>query len=304
MELDPKEPKNVEPMPESGIERSNDINDDEPKFNAITASPVPLKVKIILGAAVILVAGSMYFTLKSSLTSAAPEEVVVVEEGEAPFLPQEIGSPEIKIGESDNVIDLFESNTIKIAGDSASSDADESSSTNDIIIHPPEDDALPNDLSNTQELNTSIEIDILSSKIKEIEERDTKRTHAVKTSIEIQEQALQRLATLMSKLDGLNLKLKTISNQAELPMKTSFVPQQKKVITRAQPKPAKSQAPPNAKLVGTDLWGGDRFVQIDYKGTIHLLALGETIEDWSISAISENSVTLQNNNGDSYELTK
>tara|TARA_R110001606_G_C15404703_1_gene654240 strand:+ start:31781 stop:32695 length:915 start_codon:yes stop_codon:yes gene_type:complete len=304
MELDPKEPKNVEPMPESGIERSNDINDDEPKFNAIKASPVPLKVKIILGAAVILVAGSMYFTLKSSLTSATPEEVVVVEEGDAPFLPQEIGSPEIKIGESDNVIDLFESNTIEIAGDSASSDAEESSSTNDIIIRPPEDDALPNDLSNTQELNTSIEIDILSSKIKEIEERDTKRTHAVKTSIEIQEQVLQRLATLMSKLDGLNLKLKTISNQAELPMKTSFVSQQKKVTTRAQPKPAKSQAPTNAKLVGTDLWGGDRFAQIDYKGTIHLLALGETIEDWRISAISENSVTLQNNNGDSYELTK
>lgn len=300
----------VEPMAQSGIEPTQHIVDDEPKFNTIKAQTIPLKYKLILIGAALVVTTAMYLTLKSSLDSPT-KDMDFTSEVEAPFLQQEESTPNINIDSSvDAEIDLFNVGTTEDDVNAEDKISNDESLSNAIVISPPLEEEIKPDQSSANGLDASIEIDILTSKINKLEERDTKRAEAVKTSIEIQTQSLNRLTGLMSKLDGLKVRLDTLTAQSKTSVKAIAPVEKKKVVSASSRATQINQAKPlsrpmtlQARLVGTDMWGGDRFAQIDYKGTIHLLGVGEAIDTWTITAIGNSQVTMQNKNGEINELT-
>lgn len=136
----------------------------------------------------------------------------------------------------------------------------------------------------------------------------------VKTSMELQEQAKQKLSSLVEKLDTLSEKIKLAESKPATPVvsnKTRRV-NQSQSERPARKQPARQRSAPKKQavrneisgtsLVGIDLWAGERFAQLEHKGSLHLLAVNESLGEWKVSSISSSKIVMQHKEGDIVEL--
>lgn len=125
----------------------------------------------------------------------------------------------------------------------------------------------------------------------------------VKTSLELQGQAKTRLTGLLKSLDSLSSQI-----QQEEKSKAVVRSKPKQTSPKVTQKPAKTEKktpikPSNIKLLGIDLWAGERFAQIEYNKELQLVAINESVGEWRVISIATTKVTLKNKQGDLIELT-
>lgn len=279
----------------SAIDELDSTDEDEPNFKTIKANAVPLRLKLIIGCITVVVGVAMYSSISQSFE---PKETLVLKaqpdfiSPEVPLNPTDTNISiesvsDITDGLQNNEIDLFALGSPDKPVQQIALDNQKEFESSDIVIRPPLD-------------NPNNEITILKSKLAELEERDIQQAQAVTTSIEIQSLSQNRLEALVSRLDNLNAKLEKVTKSEK----------SRAALSKAKAKPTdiKQNSPKkiylDAKLLGMDMWGGDRFAQINFKGTITLLAINESMGDWTVIDLKENSVTLRNKNGETHELTR
>lgn len=294
------------------------VDDDEPRFDKIKANPVSMKVKAALGASAVVAAGVLYYLLTNSpLNTENQSEISIpsfmtkaVAVEQPVQLPQPVQTTEPQ--STVKFIDPYVSKNSEIElfateppGDTANT---ETTSGNDAIVITPQEETQTVQVEPSQHvrLDNTHEIKILTDKIIQLEQKQATTSLASQTSIELQQRATTRLTALLTKLEQLNRHLATI--EAEKQVAIHQAKQKSAVIRTVKPQIPKqitrNKAPLKAKLVGLDMWGGDRFAQIEYEGSIQLVAQNEMVGDWKIVEIEDNSVRLKNKHGDTYELTK
>lgn len=277
----------------NAIDELESVGEDEPNFSTIKASAIPIRLKLIIGCIAVAVGVAMYYSISQSFE---PRELLEINE-QPEFIDPEIplyqpdtnlrieSTVDISNSVQNSEIDLFALGSPATPVQQDTLDNREDIETSDIVIRPQLD-------------SHNNEITILKSKLAELEERDTQQAQVVSTSIEIQSLSQNRLEALVTRLDNLNAKLDKATKSAK----------SRTIQAKVKPTPINQNLSKktylDAKLIGMDMWGGDRFAQINFKGTITLLTINESMGEWTVINLKENSVTLRNLNGETHELTQ
>ena len=223
--------------------------------------------------------------------------------GQGSELPPPAPSSDTKI----NVLDT-PSNDTKDA--SLKMPAPESGNTSDaIVIRPPASKPAP--IAKTENIENSKPYMALKSRLDELQSEQETHINIVKSGMELQSQGITKLNSLLGKLDNLTRELNTLAAQTkQVEAKAHTHHHTAKAISRnSHTLSTKHESKPkdhlaDTTLLGIDIWGGERFAQIEYQGKIHLLAVNEFIDNWRVVTINSENVTLKNNTGETVELTK
>ena len=176
-----------------------------------------------------------------------------------------------------------------------------------IVITPPAQSSSESPISNSETLNADLqeEVSQISSRLDEIEANESERITVVRSGIELHAQSVEKLNDLVRSLDDLKKELAALKTA---PVATGPKPASNKQATpqaapNIQAKPTIPNKTNELNLIGIDSWGGERFAQIEYSGEIHLLASNETIGGWRLESIAKDSVVVENQEGESFELS-
>lgn len=151
------------------------------------------------------------------------------------------------------------------------------------------------------------EVDLLSNRLKEIENRDADKITVIESGLELHEKSINKLNSLIGSLGTLKNELATLKAATLKSNKQTQVSQsdrnknQPESIQKNQPK-TRSRID-QLKLLGIDVWGGELFAQVEYKNQIHLLATNEMIGEWKVVSVSKERIMVRNQEGESFELS-
>jgi len=231
-------------------------------------------------------------------------------EGEIPSSSVIEIEPEELMGSTND--DLEEKSVLDIPADQQSSSFEQQILIDDsdpITITPPNQEVQTAAVNNS--FASKDELKDLKNTVGEMHAAQQERINVLKSGIDLQTVSIERLQALVQSLNELKSELKELK-QTSVPVQTSTT----KVGTKAPANPPKTSTSkpvqsqsvksvntPDLILLGIDTWAGERFAQLQHKEQIHLLAMHESIKGWRITHIQNNSVTVTNESGESFEIT-
>jgi hypothetical protein len=172
----------------------------------------------------------------------------------------------------------------------------------------------PQNVMNTAAVGTNFaesrEFTDLKATVNTIQQNQQERINIMKSGIDLQTVSLNRLQELTKSLNDLKSELAQLSKQAK-PAPVAERRQTPEPAKQSKPAPAKPQTvkktssanKPNLVLLGIDRWAGEEFAQLQHNDEIHLLAVHESLSGWRVANISQNTVTVINDKGESFEIT-
>lgn len=157
-------------------------------------------------------------------------------------------------------------------------------------------------------------VEMLQQAMYDVKAQEQERINIIKSGIDMQTVSINRLNDLLKTLDGLKAELKQLNSApqastqkavAHVASSSSNKSTQSTTAAQKQVKKYRSKVEtPELVLLGVDLWGGEEFAQLQHNKQIHLLAKNESINGWRVASINSNSVTVVNEEGESFEIKK
>ena len=269
--------------------------------------PAPIWFKVIGLVALVGVLGTAAFLLERDKDYSVEPGIDITESMTSITEPE---STEIELGTNDGLtpdpIDIDIPSAQDVDGETEVDLIAIENDENAIVITPPAQ-STESPISNSETLNADLqeEVSHITSRLAEIEAKESERITVVRSGIELHAQSVEKLNGLVRSLDGLKKELAALKTA---PVATSPKPASNKQATpqaapNVQAKPTTPKKTNELNLIGIDSWGGERFAQIEYSGEIHLLASNETIGGWRLESIAKDSVVVKNQEGESFELS-